>query len=193
MRNQVRKSLKVYDIKRISQSEFIRIALPIYNAALASYKVKAKQVTMEQIISSSQGDNKHFWAAYLKGTDEAVAVGLNTVMSDCCSYNTLKAVPKALHNSTYPYYGLIHEMNRYYLDELKLDYVCDGARSVTEHSNIQLFLEQKFHFRKAYCKLSLVYKPWLGAVVNLLYPLRRFMPLKVKSILNLEAMCRGEY
>lgn len=193
MRNQVRKSLKVYDIKRISQSEFIRIALPIYNAALASYKVKAKQVTMEQIISSAQGDNKHFWAAYHKGTHEAVAVGLNTIMPDCCCYNVLKAIPKAMHNSTYPYYGLIHEMNRYYLNELNLDYVSDGARSLTEHSNIQPFLEQKFHFRKAYCKLNLVYKPWLGAVVNLLYPFRRFMPLKVKSILNLEAMYRGEY
>ena len=35
-------------------------------------------------------------------------------------------------------------MNRYYLEELKLKYVNDGARSITEHSNIQPFLIDTF-------------------------------------------------
>ena len=51
----------------------------------------------------------------------------------------MKADPQYL-NSTYPYYGLIFEMNRYYLDELKLVYVNDGVKSITGHSNIQTFL-----------------------------------------------------
>ena len=57
----------------------------------------------------------------------------------------MKADPAYLRNSTYPYYGLIYEMNRYYLQELCLKYVSDGARSITEHSGIQPFLIEKFH------------------------------------------------
>lgn len=60
MRNQVRKSLKTYDVRRISREEFCRVALPVYNAALASYKVKAQLVTQDNIVSTSQGANKEF-------------------------------------------------------------------------------------------------------------------------------------
>lgn len=67
----------------------------------------------------------------------------------------LKATLESLHNNTCPYYDLIYEMNRYYVEECKLQSVNDGARSLTEHSNIQLFLESKFWFRKAYCRLCI--------------------------------------
>lgn len=106
----------------------------------------------------------------------------------------MKANPAYLKNSTYPYYGLIYEMNRYYLDELKLKYVNDGARSITEHSNIQPFLIEKFNFRKAYCKLQIEYQWWMKLGVNVLYPFRNIIPVRtVKAILNMEAMKRGEY
>lgn len=85
-------------------------------------------------------------------------------------------------------------MNRYYLEELGVKYVNDGARSITEHSNIQPFLIDKFHFRKAYCRLQVKYQWWVGIVVKLLYPFRKLIPvLKVKSILNMEAMSRNNY
>lgn len=85
-------------------------------------------------------------------------------------------------------------MNRYYLQELDLRYVSDGARSITEHSNIQLFLIDKFHFRKAYCQLQIEYQWWLKIIINILFPFRRLIPVqKVKAILNMEAMRRNKY
>lgn len=101
----------------------------------------------------------------------------------------MKCIPSALHNSTYPYYGLIFEMNRYYLDELKLKYVNDGARSITNHSNIQPFLIDTFHFRKAFCRLHIEYRgiKWL---VRILFPFRKIMPRKIKALLDMEAMAR---
>lgn len=50
----------------------------------------------------------------------------------------MKAIPK--YQKLYVYYDLIYEMNRYYLEKRKVKYVNDGARSITNHSNIQLFL-----------------------------------------------------
>ena len=85
-------------------------------------------------------------------------------------------------------------MNRYYLEELGMKYVSDGARSITEHSNIQSFLVDKFHFRKAYCRLQVEYRWWVGVFVNLLFPFRKLIPVpKVKAILNMEAMRRNKY
>lgn len=84
-------------------------------------------------------------------------------------------------------------MNQYYLEELKLKYVNDGARSITEHSNIQPFLIDKFNFRNAYCHLELHYKWWFGLVVKAAYPFRKWITNgKAKAILNMEAMARGD-
>lgn len=72
---------------------------------------------------------------------------------DYCGYESIGLDP-SVPGSTYPMYGLIIEMNRYYIEERRMLYVCDGARSITEYTNIQPFLTEKFGFRKAYCNLQ---------------------------------------
>ncbi len=192
VRNCVRRSLKTYDVKRINKDEFQRIALKIYNEALGNYKVKGSRVSQDDIDRMVQQDNLQFWADYNKDTGEAVAVALNRIIDNTCDYCTLKALPKALHDSTFPYYGLLYKMNEYYLSEKGLAYVCDGARTITEHSGIQDFLISKFNFRRAYCYLNLYYTPFMWLSVRVLYPFRRFMPNKIRGVLNLEAMSRGQ-
>ena len=136
----------------------------------------------------------------VKGSrDERVTVAINTVTRDetrwkgCAEYNMMKCDPKFLHNSTYPYYyGLIYEMNRYYLEELGLGYVNDGARSLTEHSNILGFLIEKFNFRRAYGRVQIAYQWWFGIIVKVLYPFRRWIKHpQVRGILRLEEVRRG--
>jgi hypothetical protein len=197
VRNQVRKSLNVYDVKRISLNDLESVGYRIFSTAQQSYRVKCSVFTEDQykdlIKSYSKDSAKEFWCVFRKDSGEAIALAVNTVKDNCCEYNTLKALPSALHDSTYPYYGLIYEMNRYYLQERGLMYVNDGSRSLTEHSNIQQFLEAKFNFRKAYCRLQVVYQWWLGIMVRCLYPFRNFISiLSVKSILRLEEYRRSE-
>ena len=102
----------------------------------------------------------------------------------------MKAIPA--YQKQYAYYGLIYEMNRFYLEERKLKYVNDGGRSITNHSNIQPFLIEKFNFRKAYCNLDIHYKWWLGAIVKTLYPFRKLIKVRqAQSLLNMEAMAHN--
>lgn len=195
MRNQIRKSLKTYDFVRVSAAEMLSVGLPVYQEACKSYRVKVPVISQKDFETRIENCEKEgltdFWCVYRKDTHDCVALAINTRHQDCCEYNTMKCMPSVMHNSTYPYYGLLFEMNRYYLDELKFKYVNDGARSITEHSNIQPFLIEKFHFRKAYCKLQIGYKWWMRLMVNLLYPFRKVMPyLSVKAILRMEEMAR---
>lgn len=115
---------------------------------------------------------------------------MNAVTNESCEYRTMKAIPA--FQKQYAYYGLIYEMNRFYLEERKLKYVNDGGRSITNHSNIQPFLIEKFNFRKAYCKLDIHYKWWLGVMVKTLYPFRKLIKVRqVQSLLNMEAMAHN--
>lgn len=194
MRNQLKKCLKQVDIRKISREDILRDGFHVYVSAAESYKVKAHIPTTKEFENriNNCSDIYDFWACYVKETDKMIAFAINRVFDDYCDYQTLKAIPEYL-KQYYPYYGLIYEMNRYYLEEKKLKYVTDGARSITEHSNIQPFLIEKFKFRKVYCTLHVIYRWWLKPIVYGLYPFRKYIKHpQVRALLNMEAMKRGE-
>lgn len=194
-RNQVRKSLRTYDFRVINSQIMSNLGFDIENRARAHYSVKASQMSKEEFDSRLERERKEggyeYWGIFIKGTQEMVGFSINRVMYGYCFYEYIRIEPECLGN-TYPYYGLFFSMNQYYLDVKKLKFVSDGSRSITEHSNIQPFLIDTFKFRKAYCDLQVEYKWCLSLFVNLLYPFKKYMPIKVKAVLNLEGMRRGD-
>lgn len=190
VRNQVRKSQKTYEFKLVSPEEMNELGFALFNKSRERFG-SDMSVTKEQWARRVHSGDRDFWLAIDKETGVAEGFGINRIIGDFCSYISMGVNPNA-PKSTYPMYGLILEMNRYYLEELKLKYVCDGARSITEHSNIQPFLEEKFKFRKAYCDIQMFYKPLLGFAVNLLFPFRKLIKIKrIQAFLYQESMARG--
>ena len=136
-------------------------------------------------------EENEFWGCFDKETNQLVAFSMNAVSAESCEYRTMKAIPK--YQKLYAYYGLIYEMNRYYLEEMSLKYVNDGSRSITNHSNMQPFLIDKFNFKKAYCHIHIEYKKWFGLFIKLVYPIRRFIKLKqIDALMQMEAIQRSE-
>ena len=76
-------------------------------------------------------------------------------------------------------------MNDYYLNEKKFIYINDGARSISHETNIQDFLIQKFKFRKAYCKLHIIYSQKVKLLLLMIYPFRSLVQyLKIGFFLS---------
>ena len=63
-------------------------------------------------------------------------------------------------------------MNNFYLNKQGFRFVNDGARSISHETNIQNFLIDKFKFRKAYCRMHVMYSLKMSIVIRLLYYLR---------------------
>lgn len=190
MRNQVRRSFANYDFRMIGKDYLLENGYPIHHDATSSYRTKAQPPSRQEFEDDlNQGVENEFWGAFEKCSGKLVAFAKNQVLDSSCNYSVLKALPE--HLKQYVYYGLIYEMNRYYLEERRLKFVNDGARSITQHSNIQDFLIDKFHFRKAYCHLAITYRPWLKIIVCLLYPFRSIIPIrKARILLFQEQMSR---
>lgn len=191
MRNQVKKCFKTMHVERIAADYLANNGYEVFVAAVDNYRIKATAPTKEEFEDRiSKGTENEYWGVIDNETGKLVAFSMNAVTNECCEYRTMKAIPK--YQKLYAYYGLIYEMNRYYLEERKVKYVNDGARSITNHSNIQPFLIDKFRFRKAYCHISIKYKWWFGIAVALSYPFRRLIPLRqVKALLDMEEIARG--
>lgn len=192
MRNQVKKCFKTMRVEKISSEELKENGYPVFVEASESYKVKAVPPTREQFFARiDNAVENEYWGCYEMETNKLVAFSMNCVTDESCEYRTMKAIPA--YQKLYAYYGLIYEMNRYYLEERELKYVNDGARSITEHSNIQPFLIEKFKFRKAYCELQIFYKPLIGVAVKILFPFRKLIKnQKIEAVLRQEAWARGK-
>lgn len=195
-RKKIRRALNIYSFRKCTLEEIEKVAYEIIRSAEKSYKIRCKPTSedgFETLIDEYRSqNNREFWCIESKSDGSIVGFSVNIVKSDSCEYDNAKCVAEALHNSTYPYYGLFYEMNRHYLGERKLKYVSDGSRSITEHSNIQQFLIYNFKFRKAYCKIKVFYKKWFGVVVKVLFPFRNIIPFRnVRAVLKMEEYSRS--
>ncbi len=166
-RNQIRKGLNSFQIKIIDRSVVEKEGYDIYIKSFQSkkmlYKLKSKENFLNELVGKWE-----FWGIYY----ESVLIGYsqNKVASNFCDYSTIKIDP--YYRRSYPSYALFFLMNQYYLNEKKLAYVSDGARSLVHQSNIQDFLIKKFKFRKAFCYLHVEYSSRIKHLVAILYPFR---------------------
>lgn len=192
MRNQVKKCFKTMRVECLSTEQLKKEGYPVYVEATQSYKIKSIPPSEKEFQARiDNAEENEFWGCYDIESNKLVAFSMNAVTSESCEYRTMKAIPA--YQKQYAYYGLIYEMNRFYLEERKLKYVNDGGRSITNHSNIQPFLIDKFNYRKAYCKFEIHYKWWLKILVKMLYPFRNIIKIRqVQSLLFMEAMAHNE-
>ena len=195
-RNRVLKSQENLDFRLIDFSLVESEGYPILKATFDDYATTDRPMNRKifnDYLQHCKSKDYDYWGIFDKKNDQFIGFCANHVWNEAAEYGTIGILPEYKHNGTFPYYGLFYTMNKYYLQEKGFRYITDGTRSITEHSNIQDFLIEKFNFRKSYCRLVIYYRLWLKLAVKMLYPFRKSLSLpRVKAILNMEAMQRGE-
>ncbi len=191
-RNRVQKSLDHLVFKPIDISLIQQQGYPILKATFDDYDTVDRpmnQQVFDEYLKHCQSKTYEYWGVYDKSNGSFIGFCANRLWKDAAEYGVIGILPEYKHNQTFPYYGLFHSMNQYYLQEKGFRYVTDGSRSITEHSNIQPFLEEKFGFRKSYCKLRVYYKWWMRAAIRILYPFRKHISTpSVRAILHMEEL-----
>lgn len=191
-RRKIRRALESFDYKLIDNKTVRDNGYPLLEATFADYKVKDRPMNKAVFIDYIDYCDKNtfdYWGIFNKESQKLVGFCTVHMWNDSCEYGVSAVMPEYKKDGSYPYYGLFFRMNEYYLEEKQFKYVTDSARSVTEHSNVQPFLEQNFKFRKAYCKLKIRYKWWFGAIVKMLYPFRKLIKNRnVRGVLLMEGI-----
>lgn len=189
-RNKVRKAYKTFDYRPISKEDMINQGgYEVYKSSWSRYKTTQSQpLVREKWVEHMLNNSEEYYGAFDKESGTLVAYCAALIQNESAKYTELKANPD--HLRYYPFYGLIFYLNHLLIDERKMLYVTDGARTISEHSNIQPFLEQNFLFRKAYCHLKAYYPWYIGLGIKLLRPLGRLLPEKGQYLLKLDSFQR---
>ena len=195
-RTKIRAAFKAFDYRLVGIDTIKEKGYPIISETYANYKVidrKMNGTIFNDYLNECQRRNFHFWGIFDKNNNELVGFSSVRIWKNCCEYGKSGLMTKYKYGPHYPYYGLYYAMNQYYIDNLHFKYVSDGSRTITEHSQIHDFLIQQFNFRKAYCQIEIHYQWWMKIAVNMLFPFRKTITFpRIKAVLNMEAMRRGE-
>lgn len=157
-RNQIKKGLKNFTCRRLDHREIIASGYHVYKTCMDNYKLSAMDTS--QYVHSinfehSQDLQIEYFGLY---NDEAlIGYGKNIidVKGSFVFYENIYI--DIAYRKLYPNYCLMHIMNTEYLNTRGFKYVSDGTRTLLHPTGIQEFLEKKFLFRKAYCRLQLFY------------------------------------
>ncbi len=172
-RNKVRRGHKRCEVLPASKEEIATEGYHPYSKAFERYKGPHRPLGKEAFrdrIRNLQDARWSFWKVVDRSTGNWIAYSRNRDFGHSCDYTEIKFDPDSLKD--YPSYALFNRMDEHYLEEKAYRFVNDGARSISHETGIQDFLMDKFAFRKAYCRLHIFYRPWLGFLVRSSYPFR---------------------
>lgn len=171
-RNQVKKGLNNCEVRKVTGDFFRLNCYEIYKSSILSYN--QTPISKEEFEATSYvNEERDLWVVFAKDSNIPIGYSSNKIMEDSCNYAYIKFHTDYL--SLYPSYALHYEMDKYYLEDNKVNYVNVGARSLFHETGVQDFLIRKFKYRKAFCKLNVVYSPWLGFTIKLLSPFRELI------------------
>ena len=164
-RYEINKGKKNFDIGIIDPMGRIDDLWNIQQKSFMAYPAKYRpKNTKEEFVNDilSWKDDIVF-VAYLRETREICAYAMLTEHERWISFPVLKAKP---------------EYEKLGVNAAVVAGICDGERNILHETAFQSYLERYFGFRKAYCRLHIAYRPYVGHIIRL----SRKIPKLVQSM-----------
>ncbi|MBE0601873.1 MAG: hypothetical protein IH607_08785 [Firmicutes bacterium] len=200
-RRKIRKGLDNFDIRLIDPTQYAEELYQVHSEAVASYPSRNRPTIDHDRFVRNLGKRRNgvTIAAFSKEDNSLAGYLYDIVHEGYISGSVQKSKPseEIKHlNAALGYSELMH-----FSEELaKGYYIVAGERNVLHETNIQEYLENYFGYRKAYCRLNVVYRPGVKQLVAVLYPLRRLFSCKsrlhlfcqIYGVLKMEEIARRD-
>lgn len=195
--NKGKKNYRVEEIQPLDYKEEIyRVQVEAYSAYPEKYRpVVDKDILFEEM---DRWDYYKFYGAFSKQDNTLCGYAWLNRKGKYIYYAFHKVVPSAEKM------GINASIVAAILEGHRADlsngcYICDGSRSISHESHFQDYLEKYFGFRKAYCKLHVIYRPIIKPIVYALYPFRSVIKKldnnsfihNINGILRMEELVRN--
>lgn len=179
-RKNLRKSLSVYTYRLATKDEMIEYGYQIQCECDERFGIPPRYTNDEFRAFVERAFERHqeFWIGYHTESMEPAMWELISIRSDYVIENSERLSYKFIQHN--PTYGLNWTIAKYYLKEKVYKYIEAGEKSLSEHSNVQDFLIDKFCFRKAYCHLQVWVHPLLRTALFLAQPFKKLLSRKSK-------------
>lgn len=172
-RYEINKGKKNFIVKRINPTDYQNEMVEVTKSAYSSWPEKYRPIVDENQFKQglSSWKNNIVYGGFDNEDNRLCAYSYLTEYSEHLEFSVLRACPESEKKGINA--AMVAAIVEDYNDRLgKNFYINDGARSIRHETAFQDYLEKYFGFRKAYCKLNIMYRFPLGVMVSVLYPFR---------------------
>lgn len=178
-RYEITKAKRFFDVREIDPIEYVESLMKVHEKALMAYPAKYRPMFDKDLFKldlmkwHEQVEKKtlKIYGAFFKETGKLCGYSCLILEKKYCDFAIQKTIPAfekynvnaALVN------GILESFKDMFVGGY---YICDGSRSIYHETHFQDYLEKYFGFRKAYCKLKIIYFPFLKKIVSFLYAFR---------------------
>lgn len=204
-RYEITKARKNFKVEIIRPDEYCEEMFEVQTAAYSAYPEKYRPTT-----------NYDAFKKDMEKWDGIIFAAFSTISESdekrlMCGYAYVRPEERRLNfifqqtRPDYEKYGvnaaLVDAILLYFNDEIKdgKKYISDGQRSVNHETAFQDYLEKYFGFRKAYCRLNIVYRPSIKWLIPILFSTRKLLKRfdgigvvhMINGVMKMEEIRRG--
>ena len=200
-RKHIRGALKKNHVEKIDPMQHVDELYECYHQAFLKYKMADNEVSFDAFRSSCEKNVNlgiEYWAGFSLESEKLI--GYMTVMphENWAEIYTAKFHPHYLNSLVSD--ALYATVLCSYLNNIEKKYISSGSRSINHITNTQEYKEQHFGYRKAYCRLHLIYRNNVKFLFMILYLLRSVISVlerrcsllhRISAILKMEEIARN--
>lgn len=179
----ITKGLKYFTVKIINPTDLKNELFSVLKGSLADYPKKYRdsftQTRFYSIVDSWVKNGWDCFGAFDKETNKLCGYALAYKKGEYAEYMIVKTLPESQKKQINA--AIAYQICEKYLNEDKVKILYAGERNIRHETNYQDYLIKNFGFRFAYCKLNIIYRPWVKLLVNLIYPFRKIIK-KISSL-----------
>lgn len=199
-RYEINRGKKNFEVKEIDPVEYFEALLEVRRAAYTQYseKVEVDPAVFSRYTAEWKEKNIVL-AAFSRETDEMAGYVRLLDCGDWMKFEVQQAKPEFEKKSVNA--ALVAGILEYCAPRLGSGfYICDGERNVLHQTAFQDYLEKYFGFRKAPCRLHLIYHKKIKPIIKIAYPFRKILlkfdrsPMihRLNGVLALEEVVRKQ-
>lgn len=182
-RKHIRQSLRKCYVKKIEQIDYINELYRVYTSAYSRYTKADNIINYDEFFDKCKNDkmeNIEYWGGFSSDTHKLIGYMTVRVSKSYVESCVAKYDPQYLNLrvSDAIHYTVLEE----YLNRRGKLYITAGERNINHITNAQQYKIDNFNFRKAYCKLHILYRPFFNIIVKTLYPFRRVIKYFDKNV-----------
>ncbi len=177
-RYEITKGRKNFEVKVITPSDHAEELYEVQVAAFSAYPEKYRPtVNHDKFVKSCSSWSGICLGAFHRTDDDSCELcgySYLSIKGKCIDFSVQKTKPEYEREGLNA--ALVDGVLTHFENELASGiYICDGARSISHETAFQDYLERYFGFRKAYCKLNIVYRPSIRWMIPILFVFRKVL------------------
>lgn len=197
-RKHIRQGLKKCYVRQFDAKESVNDVYRVYLEAAQKYQNFSSPMSKErfEVEIKNQCENIDYWGCFLNETDTMIGYMVIKRNEGYVDLQTAKFSVYYLNQRVSDV--MYHQVLDYYLNELEMEYINSGERSINHITHTQEYKISNFQYRKVYCKLHIEYNPKIKVFVKLIYPFRKILRVfdgigfvhKINGVIKMEEVVR---